>query len=73
MKWGHSHIYMDFILQFQLGAAKQDKGSAFLACICQKNVAEMVSIKASFIISSEQSFIWSLYYSLTGVIISFLG
>lgn len=53
MRWGHSHGGMDFILQFQLEAAKEDKVSTSLICICQENAAEMISIKASFIISSE--------------------
>lgn len=53
MKWGHSRDCMDFILQFKLEAAKQDKGSTSLICICQENTAEKISIKASFIISSE--------------------
>lgn len=53
MKWGHSHDYMDFILQFQLEAAKQEKGSTSLIGICQENAAQMISIKASFIINSE--------------------
>lgn len=49
MKWGHSHNYMDFILPFQLEAEKQDKGCTSLTRTCQ----EMITIKASFIVSSE--------------------
>lgn len=64
MKWGHSHDYVDFILQFQLEAAKQDKGSISLICICQENTEEVIGIKASIIISSEWSFLWSLCYLL---------
>lgn len=54
---------MDFILPVQLDATRQVKGS--LIYTCQENATEMVGIKASFILSLEQSFICSHSFILS--------
>lgn len=54
---------MDFISPVQLDATQQVKGS--LIYMCQENVTEIVGIKASFILSLEQPFIWSHSFILS--------